>query len=552
MTRVLVALVVGLLGSASAASLPARKNPAPCKPGVARANCISGDDYNALLDAVSGTVNVANYLPAGYVAGSTDATTYIQAAINALGARGGTVYFPPGDYRITATIGALTGNPPPGNIRLLGASRPGLFTAVAASRIITDAAIWMVQFGTGSAGGNSQHSGPVVENLAFVGGATTLGGVRLYQQNHARITNNTFEGFTVGDGVRIDGGSDASILPILSGNIFNGCKRGIATTGLITGMRVFGGYIGNPSDPVNSVGIDYSGNTAHIDADIDGHPVAVRLSDPGEAGNRVLGSRFEGNTVCVEITGNSNVVTANFMYHGSNGGTGTRLLSGALANHVFGNTYVGTTPIDDQTAGGSAGVFEPDEGSVVRRRNGDGVISYTLEGKHQTAGDDSKFIARAAGGQIEGYLGTNYAATSTVRVGSTTDHDLEFMRQGASKASVDAWGLKVARRLAQNRQAFAFGASMEPDASTGNEWVVPANAGDAFTIANPTFPTVGQRITIRIRNESAGALGAVTWGTAYKMAAWAQPAAGYSRAIDFQYDGTNWIEVSRTPADVPN
>lgn len=76
--------------------------------------------------------------------------------------------------------------------------------------------------------------------------------------------------------------------------------------------------------------------------------------------------------------------------------------------------------------------------------------------------------------------------------------------------------------------------------------------GNAFTISNPTTPISGIRITIRVKNTSGGAVGAITWGTAYKLAAWTSPATGNSRAIEFQYDGTNWIEVSRTPADVPN
>ena len=47
-------------------------------------------------------------------------------------------------------------------------------------------------------------------------------------------------------------------------------------------------------------------------------------------------------------------------------------------------------------------------------------------------------------------------------------------------------------------------------------------------------------------------LGALTFGTLYKGAAWTQPAKGFSRAIDFQFDGTHWIETGRTFADVPN
>ena len=84
--------------------------------------------------------------------------------------------------------------------------------------------------------------------------------------------------------------------------------------------------------------------------------------------------------------------------------------------------------------------------------------------------------------------------------------------------------------------------------------VVTGTNGGAFTVADPTNPTKGQRITITIRNArgSGLALGAVTWGAIYKLATWTQPADGFSRSVDFIYDGTYWVEKSRTPADVPN
>jgi hypothetical protein len=106
--------------------------------------------------------------------------------------------------------------------------------------------------------------------------------------------------------------------------------------------------------------------------------------------------------------------------------------------------------------------------------------------------------------------------------------------------------------VAFTRIAPTYGPSVTPNAKLGNEFAITATNGTAFTVESPSNVLTGQRITIRVRNTSGGALGAITWGAAYKMAAWTSPAAGFSRAIDFQYDGTNWIEASRTPADVPN
>jgi hypothetical protein len=99
-----------------------------------------------------------------------------------------------------------------------------------------------------------------------------------------------------------------------------------------------------------------------------------------------------------------------------------------------------------------------------------------------------------------------------------------------------------------------FGATVAIDAAAARHHFIAANSGIAFTIANPTNPPpTGQRqITIRVKNSSGGALGTVTWGTAYKMSPWTSPATGQGRSVTFEYDGASWIEVGRTPADVPN
>ena len=76
--------------------------------------------------------------------------------------------------------------------------------------------------------------------------------------------------------------------------------------------------------------------------------------------------------------------------------------------------------------------------------------------------------------------------------------------------------------------------------------------GVAFTVASPTYVYDGQIITINVCNFHSSALGAVTWGALYKMAAWTSPATGKNRSITFLCDGTNFVEISRTAADVPN
>lgn len=104
MVRLLV-LVPLLLG----ASFPERKNPTPCKPGVAAANCISGEHFNGVLDALAGTVNVANHLSTNRIAGTTDDTNAIRAAAAAAGATGKSLGFPDGVYKVTGSVTISSG-----------------------------------------------------------------------------------------------------------------------------------------------------------------------------------------------------------------------------------------------------------------------------------------------------------------------------------------------------------------------------------------------------------------------------------------------------------
>jgi len=99
-----------------------------------------------------------------------------------------------------------------------------------------------------------------------------------------------------------------------------------------------------------------------------------------------------------------------------------------------------------------------------------------------------------------------------------------------------------------------YSASMTPDFSLGHRQSITANNGTAFAINAPSnAPTIpGPRMTVIVRNAAGGALGAATWAATYKLAAWTQPASANSRSIDFEFDGTNWVECSRTAADVPN
>jgi hypothetical protein len=81
--------------------------------------------------------------------------------------------------------------------------------------------------------------------------------------------------------------------------------------------------------------------------------------------------------------------------------------------------------------------------------------------------------------------------------------------------------------------------------------------GNAIVVAAPTNPPAAglcQDISFTVRNASGGAHGALTWNAVFKTQATAFSAVanGNSRTVFFRWNGTNWVELVRTAADVAN
>jgi hypothetical protein len=89
----------------------------------------------------------------------------------------------------------------------------------------------------------------------------------------------------------------------------------------------------------------------------------------------------------------------------------------------------------------------------------------------------------------------------------------------------------------------------------GLQVVTTAKDTMAFTTAAPLNPAIGRRLAITIRNASVGVLGNITWDAVFKTSwnnAADKPANAFSLTLHFKYDGTNWMEIGKTPASVPN
>jgi len=134
---------------------------------------------------------------------------------------------------------------------------------------------------------------------------------------------------------------------------------------------------------------------------------------------------------------------------------------------------------------------------------------------------------------------------------------------------VKGWALYTDNRMVYGNVSgppvfVTYSASMTFDASQGSgEFIIPVTNGTAFTINNPVNATGGNqypkgaKLVVTFVNTSGGAMGAITWGSNFKLAAFTGPATTKNTSITFTnasvYGSANiWREVSRTAADVPN
>jgi hypothetical protein len=104
--------------------------------------------------------------------------------------------------------------------------------------------------------------------------------------------------------------------------------------------------------------------------------------------------------------------------------------------------------------------------------------------------------------------------------------------------------------------------TLQTAAITGAGITVTPNVGDAvvlitatnnaaFTVALPAGTgAIGQRIVIVVVNSVGGAMGAITFNASYNFSTWTSPANGTRRAIEFQYDGTAWNQISPAGVDI--
>jgi len=108
-------------------------------------------------------------------------------------------------------------------------------------------------------------------------------------------------------------------------------------------------------------------------------------------------------------------------------------------------------------------------------------------------------------------------------------------------------------RAARNVSALAFQAAAPVDANLGDLFAVTVISTAAYGFAEPTNGYSGQEISISVFNASGSAMYAASpFGAGYSVGTWTAPANGKNTTITLRNAGATWYEVARSANDVSN
>lgn len=220
------------------------------------------------------------------------------------------------------------------------------------------------------------------------------------------------------------------------------------------------------------------------------------------------------------------------------GGRAINFIAGNTGSRIYLHGNEISSPLGRATYPIGAGGYTFDNGSCEDRDNkiisGGSASDFVANGSRVAA-------APAGGTWQDGNVVWLKAPVSRGAIG--------YVRTGGAWLAIASPGMPGPSRAVFRNYAV----SESFDCASFDEFSLNVQAGTALTYNAPTGMAQGQLLTIRVRNGSGGAMGAITWNAVFKLAgAFVNPANGHSRSIQFIYDGAVWIERWRSAADTPN
>jgi len=470
-----------------------------------------GDPDNAEL-------NVRQFGAVGNeVADDTDA---IQRAIDALpSSRGGTVVFPPGTYRITRPLRPIS------NCRLVG----GGFTDRAVDPVptsqITGPALTQPLIECGSGLTSVQFVG-----LGFSGDSRSGSkGVHASRIDNLCMSDCFFDHF--GDqAIHIEAGLGAYLRNVF---VQNSCLVRSGRSSMVGAVEL-GNY------DTYGYGINANASITGRGKYTDGKIAAMYLAGAGAslttciAGFAEVGFAIGPNGSNIRLLG----CRGEF-----NQGPG-------FAVEGFGNLFIGNVAFSNsQNADNMHSGFVITGGQNVFATNR--VAGMYQDTAQQRDGFEDRYGCCADIRFANHYYGNRLGPD--VR-GSLYSIDGSSLHGTADLIGPDfhvSRGAIVARRAQRALVRPPHGGVVTLDAALGDYFIVEVMDSKPLVLAEPLHPPADgltQEITCDVVNRTATRIGPVTFASCYRLdrAAWRPPRPGRRRVLVFYFDGTYWVERSRT------
>lgn len=301
-------------------------------------------------------------------------------------------------------------------------------------------------------------------------------------------------------------------------------------------------------------GVDVAGNVVYVnDAD---HAQATHY---GIAFCRDTGGLVNGNFDAVNISDNVVVFQSEETNRYSGGDTGGLILycQGSISNVVVANNTIKNAAAQGfrlhSSTGTASGVVVKDNTFMDAGNNSLATVraAVVVAGTVTSSSFDGNTIIDTGSPALNGSYSWNIVAGA----GSSFYFDTQTNRIFKASTSMmsAAYTAFASESSVVDNGNMAAGGTLTPRADRGarRHLIGIATAVGATTLAAPSHGVPGQRLTYHIKNTSGGAGLTITWAAAYKRSTWANPATGYGVMIEFEYDGTNWWERSKT-GDVAN
>jgi len=249
-----------------------------------------------------------------------------------------------------------------------------------------------------------------------------------------------------------------------------------------------------------------------------------------------------GNTIIMPLvqTGSGRSFETGIDWNPTGSSVGLTIISPYNEGTIISLGNVSQSVIIGATDGGAGGSIVVNPGSTANQFSGCNQATLTIN-------DPS-----SCGNIFSGCI-TRISFTDLSEGNNLSNAPNQFL--GCSLRSADRSVPEFTGPIGLNyRKLLPYSPSMTPDVLGPTVNVIRVSSGAPFTVNAPAHARNGQRVGIRLRNESTTTMGTVTWSGIRTPASVPLPSHGFNRTYWVEYDSDfmSWYMDAWSPADVGN